>query len=181
MGSRARCATMRQHHPSSTSSCRGGTTASRYRRLRSVGVEYLCARSSRRPYSAVVSRRERRTGRQPGEPTADQPAWTPGRYGVSKSSHAIDGEPWAISIRHHMYPFKREVPASRPSFDQQALQKAAFDLTGVLSALASLRLNRVLRLQHHCRVLSSLARPHVLGELRQHQIDTVNFALTKPR
>jgi hypothetical protein len=57
---------------------------------------------------------------------------------VSKSSHAIDGEPSAISIRHHMYPFKREVPASRQSFDQQALQKAALDYLEAVRDLAAL-------------------------------------------
>jgi hypothetical protein len=62
-----------------------------------------------------------------GGPTDDHPAWTPGRYGVSKSSHVIDGEPSAISIRHHIYPFKRELPASGQSFDEQALRKAALD------------------------------------------------------
>jgi hypothetical protein len=73
-----------------------------------------------------------------GGPTDVHPAWTPGRYGVSKSSHVIDGEPSAISIRHHIYPFKRELPASGQSFDEQALRKAALDYLMALRDLVAL-------------------------------------------
>jgi len=47
-------------------------------------------------------------------------------------------KPSAISIRHHMYPFKREVPASGQSFDKQALQKAGLDYLTALSDLVAL-------------------------------------------
>jgi hypothetical protein len=55
-----------------------------------------------------------------------------------------------------------------------------FCVSGVLSPPASLRLNRVIRLEHHRRVLSPCSTcSEVQLSLKEHRIIIVNFSLTK--
>src|SRR5262249_33618542 len=63
--------------------------------------------------------------------TADS-GWAPGRFGVSTSVQTVKGDVSSVSIRHHMFPFKRELQASGQSVDEKALKAVALEYLSAL-------------------------------------------------